>query len=66
MSIRFRLLTEDDVKAVLTMDDLIETMTSALQRFSTGGVVQPVRSVVRRQRARLLRRDARLRPEREA
>jgi len=40
------LLTEDDVKAVLTMDDLIETMTSALQRFSTGGVVQPVRSVV--------------------
>ncbi len=46
MPIRFRLLTEDDVKAVLTMDDLIETMTSALQRFSTGGVVQPVRSVV--------------------
>jgi ornithine cyclodeaminase len=28
------------------MDDLIETMSSALQRFSTGGVVQPVRSVV--------------------
>ena len=26
MSIRFRLLTEADVKAVLTMDDLIETM----------------------------------------
>jgi ornithine cyclodeaminase len=46
MPVRFRLLTEDDVKAVLTMDDLIETMTSALQRFSTGGVVQPVRSVV--------------------
>src|SRR5262245_47888343 len=46
MSVRFRLLTEADVKAVLTMDDLIETMTSALQRFSTGGVVQPVRSVV--------------------
>jgi len=46
MSIRFRLLTEDDVKAVLTMDDLIETMMSALKRFSTGGVVQPVRSVV--------------------
>jgi alanine dehydrogenase len=40
------LLTEADVKAVLTMDDLIETMSSALQRFSTGGVVQPVRSVV--------------------
>lgn len=46
MSIRFRLLTESDVKSVLTMDDLIETMTSALKRFSTGGVVQPVRSVV--------------------
>ena len=46
MSIRFRLLTESDVKAVLTMDDLIETMTSALRRFSTGGAVQPVRSVV--------------------
>jgi ornithine cyclodeaminase len=46
MSIRFRLLTEADVKAVLTMDDLIETMTSALRKFSTGAVVQPVRSVV--------------------
>jgi alanine dehydrogenase len=46
MPIRFRLLTEADVKAVLTMDDLIDTMTTALQRFSTGGVVQPVRSVV--------------------
>jgi len=46
MSISFRLLTESDVKAVLTMDDLIETMTTALQRFSSGGVVQPVRSVV--------------------
>src|SRR6266542_1341463 len=42
----FRLLTEADVKAVLTMDDLIETMASALQRFSTGRVEQPVRSVV--------------------
>jgi ornithine cyclodeaminase/alanine dehydrogenase-like protein (mu-crystallin family) len=46
MSVRFRILTEDDVKAVLTMDDLIETMASALKRFSSGGVVQPVRSVV--------------------
>ena len=46
MSVRFRLLTEENVKAVLTMDDLIETMTSALHRFSTGGVMQPVRSVV--------------------
>jgi ornithine cyclodeaminase len=46
MSIRFRLLTEADVKAVLTMDDLIDTMASALRRFSTGSVVQPVRSIV--------------------
>jgi len=33
MPIRFRLLTEADVKAVLTMDDLIDTMSSALQRL---------------------------------
>jgi ornithine cyclodeaminase/alanine dehydrogenase-like protein (mu-crystallin family) len=46
MSVRFRLLTEADVKAVLTMDDLIETMTSALQRFSSGRVTQPVRTVL--------------------
>ena len=46
MSITFRLLTESDVKAVLTMDDLIETMASALKRFSTGRVVQPVRTVI--------------------
>ena len=46
MSIPFRLLTEADVKSVLSMDDLIETMTSALLRFSTGGVVQPVRPVI--------------------
>jgi ornithine cyclodeaminase/alanine dehydrogenase-like protein (mu-crystallin family) len=46
MSIRFRLLTEADVKAVLTMDDLIETMGSALQAFSTGRVTQPVRTVI--------------------
>ena len=46
MSITFRLLTESDVKSVLTMDDLIETMASALMRFSTGRVVQPVRTVI--------------------
>jgi ornithine cyclodeaminase/alanine dehydrogenase-like protein (mu-crystallin family) len=46
MSVRFRLLTEADVKAVLTMDDLIETMASALKRFSSGRVVQPVRTVI--------------------
>src|SRR3982750_71993 len=46
MSTRFRLLTEADVRSVLTMDDLIETMTSALRRFSTGRVVQPVRPTI--------------------
>ena len=46
MSIRFRLLSEPDVKAVLTMDDLIDAMASALQRFSTGRVVQPVRPTI--------------------
>jgi len=46
MSIRFRLLTEANVKAVLTMNDLIEAMGSALQAFSTGGVTQPVRTVI--------------------
>ena len=46
MSISFRLLTEHDVKAVLSMDDLIDAMASALKAFSTGGVVQPVRSVI--------------------
>jgi len=46
MSVRFRLLTEADVRAVLTMDDLIEAMTSALRRFSSGHVTQPVRTVI--------------------
>jgi thiomorpholine-carboxylate dehydrogenase len=46
MSLPFRLLTESDVRSVLTMDDLIGTMKSALQRFSGGGVVQPVRAVI--------------------
>jgi alanine dehydrogenase len=46
VSIRFRLLTETDVRAVLSMDDLIDTMASALQRFSAGRVVQPVRPTI--------------------
>jgi ornithine cyclodeaminase/alanine dehydrogenase-like protein (mu-crystallin family) len=46
MSVSFRLLTEDDVRAVLSMDDLIEVMASGLERFSTGCVEQPVRSVI--------------------
>jgi ornithine cyclodeaminase len=47
MPIRFRLLTEADVRSVLTMDDLIEAMSDALKRFSTGQVEQPVRLMLR-------------------
>jgi ornithine cyclodeaminase len=46
MPIRFRVLTEADVRTVLTMDDLIETMTSALGRFSSRQVEQPVRPMI--------------------
>ena len=46
MPVRFRLLTEADVRSVLTMEDLIETMQSALERFSHGRVTQPVRTVI--------------------
>jgi alanine dehydrogenase len=40
------LLTEPDVRAVLTMPDLIDAMEAALSAFSSGGVVQPVRTVL--------------------
>lgn len=40
------LLTERDVRAVLTMPDLIAAMEGALAQFSGGGVKQPVRSVI--------------------
>jgi ornithine cyclodeaminase len=40
------LLTEHDIRAVLTMDDLIAAMEAALIAFSTGSAAQPVRSVV--------------------
>jgi alanine dehydrogenase len=46
MPVRFRLLTEADVRSVLTMESLIETMTSALARFSAGRVTHPVRTVI--------------------
>ena len=46
MPLRFRLLTEADVRSVVTMDDLIAAMTSALERFSSGHVTQPVRTVI--------------------
>jgi alanine dehydrogenase len=40
------LLSEHDVRIVLTMDDLIAAMEEALAQFSTGGVQQPLRTVL--------------------
>jgi ornithine cyclodeaminase len=40
------LLTEQDVRAVLPMPDLITAMEGALAQFSAGAVRQPVRSVI--------------------
>jgi ornithine cyclodeaminase len=40
------LLTEKDVRAVLSMDDLIGAMEVALEQFSAGGVRQPLRSIM--------------------
>src|SRR5262245_46781175 len=39
----FRLLTEEDITRLLSMDELIDAMQEALRRFSAGDVVQPVR-----------------------
>lgn len=44
--IKFRILNESDVKSVLTMDDLIDTMSAALKSFSARQVEQPVRSII--------------------
>ena len=40
------LLTEADVRELLTMPDLIAAMQGALEAFSAGAVVQPVRTVL--------------------
>jgi alanine dehydrogenase len=40
------LLSEKEVRAVLTMDDLIGAMEQALAQYSTGGARQPLRSVL--------------------
>src|ERR1700691_4143943 len=40
------LLTETDVRALVTMPDLIAAMETALTAFSAAGVVQPVRTVL--------------------
>jgi alanine dehydrogenase len=39
-------LSEQDVRAALSMEELIEAMESALMAFSSGRVVQPVRMVL--------------------
>lgn len=46
MSQRFRLLTEDHVKSLLSMSELIAAMEAAVARFSAGEVLQPVRTVL--------------------
>ena len=40
------LLSEKDVRAVLSMDDLIAAMEAALDQFSAGAVRQPLRNIV--------------------
>lgn len=40
------LLSEKDIRAVLSMDDLIDAMAAALEQFSAGGVRQPLRSIM--------------------
>lgn len=40
------LLSEQDVRMVLPMRDLIDAMETALSRFSSGAVTQPLRSVI--------------------
>ena len=40
------LLSEDDVRHLISMDDLIETMHAALVEFSGGRVQQPLRTVL--------------------
>jgi alanine dehydrogenase len=40
------LLSESDVRAVLSMDDLIDTMQVALAQFSGGSARQPLRTVI--------------------
>lgn len=44
--VRFVLLTEEHVRSVLPMTDLVAAMESALARFSSGDVQQPVRTVL--------------------
>jgi ornithine cyclodeaminase/alanine dehydrogenase-like protein (mu-crystallin family) len=43
---RFRLLTEEHVRSLLTMEELITAMEAAVARFSAREVLQPVRTVL--------------------
>jgi alanine dehydrogenase len=47
MRTRFHLLSEDDVRALLPLEDLIAPMESSLRQFSEGSVTQPIRTVLR-------------------
>ncbi|HEY6994145.1 MAG TPA: ornithine cyclodeaminase family protein [Xanthobacteraceae bacterium] len=40
------LLSEDDVRSLLSMDDLIDAMQGALEQFSSGGAQQPLRTIM--------------------
>ena len=46
MSQTFRLLTEDHVKSLLSMPELVTAMEAAVARFSAREVLQPVRTVL--------------------
>ena len=46
MAQRFRLLTEDQVRTLLPISDLISAMEAAVARFSAGEVIQPARTVL--------------------
>jgi alanine dehydrogenase len=46
MSSTFRLLTKDDVRRLLTGDDLVAMMEEALGAFSDRAVVQPIRTTL--------------------
>ncbi|MGQ0735997.1 MAG: ornithine cyclodeaminase family protein [Acidobacteriota bacterium] len=46
MAQRFRLLTEEQVRNLLPLPELIAAMEAAVARFSSGEVLQPIRSVL--------------------
>jgi ornithine cyclodeaminase/alanine dehydrogenase-like protein (mu-crystallin family) len=46
MPVKFRLLTEEDVRALVSAEDLVATMETALRAFSAGEVQQPARTTL--------------------